>query len=765
MKKYHLLITVFVLGVFSPPAYGAGPVKIQLGTQTQGTLPITNGGTGTTSATGSGAVVLATSPTITAPTISGTLSAAAATTSAASINLPQGTAPTAPNDGDLWTTPSGVFARINGSTVGPLSSGTGSVTSVSGAGSVSGLSLTGSVTTSGSLTLGGTLAVVPSNFASQTANTILAAPSGSAGVPTFRALTALDMSAITSAANTWSAAQIFNAPATWNLSSVQGLHAITNYTGSFTGYSAHEIDIATDNAALGANFGTGLYVQQLYGGTAATGGRSAIWADNINNAATNSANPNRNYVGVTGQGWAAFSDGGTGLTAGTAKGAFFGLSGTGIAASGATNILNVTGAELNSSVRTGASVAIKTILQLSGQSNDAVGGTLEDSMLSFWDQNGAGGHAVGINIGNAAGISQWPIKSTGTLFSTSGSGTANLGIDLSNTTITTAAFKSTGYVVSGTGGITGAQLSVSTANPQITFIDGANAGYQTFFQGTSSCTRLYDQTGGAELVNFCFTGTTFAKPITASAGVSGALNGTVGATTPNTGAFTTITASSTATATGLLTANGGVKVAAGTAALAPVTLTAGTNLTTATAGSLEFDGTAFYHNAAASTRQVVSAEQWGVLSAAYTLTSQTAAQKLLNDSATGAFTLPVGTYEFECNFSLTSMSSTSGTFGFALGGTATFTQGWTSIAALGTGSAPTSAVTTYNTAANTALTTSGTIASGRSLIKGMLRVTVAGTVIPQVSLTVAAAAVVGANTYCRIGAIGSATVTSIGNRS
>ena len=71
--------------------------------------------------------------------------------------------------------------------------GSGSVTSVGGTGTVSGLTLTGTVTTSGNLTLGGTLAVTPSDFASQSANTFLAAPNGSAGVPTFRTIVAADV--------------------------------------------------------------------------------------------------------------------------------------------------------------------------------------------------------------------------------------------------------------------------------------------------------------------------------------------------------------------------------------------------------------------------------------------------------------------------------------------------------------------------------------------------------------------------------------------
>ena len=69
----------------------------------------------------------------------------------------------------------------------------GTVTSVGGTGTVSGLTLTGTVTTSGDLTLGGTLSVTPSNFASQTANTFLAAPNGAPGAPTFRAMLAADV--------------------------------------------------------------------------------------------------------------------------------------------------------------------------------------------------------------------------------------------------------------------------------------------------------------------------------------------------------------------------------------------------------------------------------------------------------------------------------------------------------------------------------------------------------------------------------------------
>ena len=50
-----------------------------------------------------------------------TIIAPAATTSLAPMRIPHGTAPTSPTDGDMWTTTAGLYVRINGSTVGPLS--------------------------------------------------------------------------------------------------------------------------------------------------------------------------------------------------------------------------------------------------------------------------------------------------------------------------------------------------------------------------------------------------------------------------------------------------------------------------------------------------------------------------------------------------------------------------------------------------------------------------------------------------------------------
>ncbi len=63
---------------------------------------------------------------------------------------------------------------------------------------------------------------------------------------------------------------------------------------------------------------------------------------------------------------------------------------------------------------------------------------------------------------------------------------------------------------------------------------------------------------------------------------------------------------------------------------------------------------------------------------------------------------------------------------------------------------------TFNTAANTALDSATTNTNGEGFIKGIIRVTVAGTVIPQISMTQANAAIVAANSYFKVKPLGGA---------
>lgn len=58
------------------------------------------------------------------PTFTGKVTTAASASGGAGFNIPQGAAPTSPVNGDLWTTSAGLYAQINGATVGPFGNGT-----------------------------------------------------------------------------------------------------------------------------------------------------------------------------------------------------------------------------------------------------------------------------------------------------------------------------------------------------------------------------------------------------------------------------------------------------------------------------------------------------------------------------------------------------------------------------------------------------------------------------------------------------------------
>lgn len=172
------------------------------------------------------------------------------------------------------------------------------------------------------------------------------------------------------------------------------------------------------------------------------------------------------------------------------------------------------------------------------------------------------------------------------------------------------------------------------------------------------------------------------------------------------------------------------------------------------------DGTYWY----AGPDGVADTEQFITLTSAFTLTSQTAAQKLFNSPTNGAVTLPVGSYFFDCLFTLSALSATSGGFGFALAGTATIagqlwqTEGNKAVLATAAG-----AQNTVNTAANTAIVAASTATVGWAHVWGKVRISAAGTLIPQISQFTAAAAIVGVDSYFRIWNAGINTVQSQGN--
>jgi len=73
----------------------------------------------------------------------------ATTTALASLNMPHGTAPTTPVNGDVWTTTAGLYARISGATVGPFGAGSAGITTITAGGVLSGGTITSNTGTIG----------------------------------------------------------------------------------------------------------------------------------------------------------------------------------------------------------------------------------------------------------------------------------------------------------------------------------------------------------------------------------------------------------------------------------------------------------------------------------------------------------------------------------------------------------------------------------------------------------------------------------------
>jgi hypothetical protein len=190
----------------------------------------------------------------------------------------------------------------------------------------------------------------------------------------------------------------------------------------------------------------------------------------------------------------------------------------------------------------------------------------------------------------------------------------------------------------------------------------------------------------------------------------------------------------------------GAIIAAGTASVAPLTLAAGTNLTTPAAGAFEFDGTAFYATAVANARQQLDAEQYTIAtndSATYNNTGLDTASaaavftSAMGGSANGAITLVAGkTYAFEGQYILTNTGTTSHTWATLFGGTATLTSILYSIFGLSsTSSAPaTGGLTGYGTAATAVVATAASTSATENVtiqFNGVLTVNAGGTLIPQ----------------------------------
>jgi hypothetical protein len=191
--------------------------------------------------------------------------------------------------------------------------------------------------------------------------------------------------------------------------------------------------------------------------------------------------------------------------------------------------------------------------------------------------------------------------------------------------------------------------------------------------------------------------------------------------------------------TGTTTFTGGL--VAGTASVAPLKFASGTNLTSATAGAVEYDGKVFYGTPQSTQRGVILGAQFFRLNSGVVGADATSAQSVFG---VGVSLSASTVYAFEVNFTLTKTAgTTSHTLSHGFGGTATLNNILyeavyvTSTAALPTGAA--SNMGSFNTASATVVMAAATSATNTFIItyKGTVSVNAGGTFIPQYTLSAA----------------------------
>lgn len=212
---------------------------------------------------------------------------------------------------------------------------------------------------------------------------------------------------------------------------------------------------------------------------------------------------------------------------------------------------------------------------------------------------------------------------------------------------------------------------------------------------------------------------------------------------PNTASNFTLTLP---TQTGTLisgTSTANAVIPAGTATVAPVLLTSGTNLTSATAGAVEYDGKVVYATPIGTQRGIVPTQQYYRLNADLVGANATGAQNIFGVGCTlSASTV----YEFEMEFAMSkSAGTTPNAISLGFGGTATTNNiGYSVLEKSNTNSftnlATNDTIQAYiQTTAATALSGAQTAATifYIFLIKGTVSINAGGTFIPQYTLSAA----------------------------
>jgi len=182
--------------------------------------------------------------------------------------------------------------------------------------------------------------------------------------------------------------------------------------------------------------------------------------------------------------------------------------------------------------------------------------------------------------------------------------------------------------------------------------------------------------------------------------------------------------------TGLVT---NVTLPAGTTTLAPMTFTSGTNLTSAAAGNMEYDGKVAYFTPQGSQRGVIPGMQFYCLQSAYTFASSTSIVPIYNVGVTlSASTV----YAFEGLFVMVKSSGTTVLGNMGFGGTATVNNIlYQTHSVFDNGGIPqvdnSTNLAVINTTAMTPFTVSAPVNTITAFMAGTVSINAGGTFIPQ----------------------------------
>ena len=248
-----------------------------------------------------------------------------------------------------------------------------------------------------------------------------------------------------SGSNTFTPAQIFN----------NGLNVSSLGTSFLSGLSSNNFNTisVTDSldASANGNVADCLAVFHGVGGSTAKGARQAFQSTMYLNSPTSSSNTNRFYVAGT---FVASSIGtGDGGGSGTEKGTISTINPVATLSATSVYMDEINCGECDISCAAGASVLNKYGWKVVQLATDQVAGSVNDAAFLASNASGAVGWSSIFQIGDVT--NQFPLTSGGSILVLKGSPTFASGIDLSNAaSITTAAFKSPGFIVDGGGDLT-----------------------------------------------------------------------------------------------------------------------------------------------------------------------------------------------------------------------------------------------------------------------------------------------------------------------